>query len=238
VIEAINLIIDDAIACAKRHAPKEMCGVVIIRQGKVAFKECRNIGKEDTSFTMHPQDYLEATRIGEVIAIVHSHGYHHVEPSDADLTACEMSAKPWLIVNTAGNSKLVLPSGYKAPLIGRTWAHGIHDCYALLKDSMQEMFGVQLLDYNRNVEWWINGENIIKENFQNTGFVRLLDSPLQHGDVVIMQVASKVPNHCAVWLQGNYILHHCFGRLSTRDVYGSSWQKLTVLHLRHQDLIK
>lgn len=231
--EIIYGILDDAVSSALIAAPREMCGVAIVKDGKPKFIECRNIGNDNDFFYMHPQDYVEAANQGEVIAIVHSHGAHSTEPSDADLTACEKSRKPWLIVNTAGKSTLIMPTGYKAPLIGRTWAHGVHDCYSLLRDSLLEIIGTPIIDFERGVNWWERGENLIVDQYEKAGFKRLLDHSLKHGDVLIMQVGSKVPNHCAVWLDGNYILHHCANRLSSRDVYGASWQRLTVLHLRH-----
>jgi cell wall-associated NlpC family hydrolase len=48
-----------------------------------------------------------------------------------------------------------------------------------------------------------------------------------------MQVASPVPNHAAVYLGDGLILHHLQGRLSSRDVYGGYWQKVTTHALRH-----
>lgn len=234
MIEALNAILADAVSSALIAAPREMCGVAIVKNGKPKFIECRNMGDDNDFFYMHPADYVAACNEGEVIAIVHSHGAHSTEPSDADLTACEKSRKPWLIVNTSGKSTLVFPNGYKAPLIGRTWAHGVHDCYALLRDAMVKIIGVAIPDFERGVNWWAKGENLIADQYEQAGFKRLLDEPLKHGDVLVMQVGSQVPNHCAVWLEGNYILHHCFGRLSSRDVYGASWQRLTVLHLRHE----
>ena len=48
-----------------------------------------------------------------------------------------------------------------------------------------------------------------------------------------MQVASPVPNHAAVYLGDGLILHHLQGRLSSRDVYGGYWQKITTHILRY-----
>jgi cell wall-associated NlpC family hydrolase len=51
-----------------------------------------------------------------------------------------------------------------------------------------------------------------------------------------MQVASPVPNHASVYLGDGLILHHLQGRLSSRDVYGGYWQKVSTHALRHPDL--
>jgi hypothetical protein len=54
------------------------------------------------------------------------------------------------------------------------------------------------------------------------------DDNLKVGDCFLMQVASPVPNHAAVYLGDGLILHHLQGRLSSRDVYGGYWQKVTT----------
>jgi len=56
---------------------------------------------------------------------------------------------------------------------------------------------------------------------------------LKVGDCFLMQVASPVPNHAAIYLGDGLILHHLQGRLSSRDVYGGYWQKVTTHILRH-----
>ena len=47
-----------------------------------------------------------------------------------------------------------------------------------------------------------------------------------------MQVLSNVPNHAAIYLGGDVIGHHLYGRLSGRDVYGGYYKKHTTHVLR------
>jgi cell wall-associated NlpC family hydrolase len=51
-----------------------------------------------------------------------------------------------------------------------------------------------------------------------------------------MKVASSVPNHAAIYIGGDIILHHVYGRLSNRQIYGGYWRKHTTHHLRHKSL--
>jgi cell wall-associated NlpC family hydrolase len=52
-----------------------------------------------------------------------------------------------------------------------------------------------------------------------------------------MQVASPVPNHAGVIDADGHLIHHCHGRLSSRDVYGGYWRHVTTHVLRHRSLI-
>jgi cell wall-associated NlpC family hydrolase len=57
---------------------------------------------------------------------------------------------------------------------------------------------------------------------------------LQYGDAILMQLASPLPNHAAVYLGDQLILHHLQGRLSSRDLYGGYYLKSTARVLRHE----
>jgi cell wall-associated NlpC family hydrolase len=72
------------------------------------------------------------------------------------------------------------------------------------------------------------------DNFATAGFAVVDPDDLRVGDVLLMQVHSEVPNHAAIVLGDGLILHHLQGRLSSRDVYGGYWQKITTHTLRHQ----
>jgi proteasome lid subunit RPN8/RPN11 len=206
-----------ALAHAAKEFPREACGLLVIQKGREVYCPCRNIGVGTDQFVIHPEDYLAADRQGEIVGVFHSHPNLPSEPSQADLVACEATGLPWFIVSfPAGQWALIKPEGYVAPLVGRQWAHGVLDCYALVRDWYAQERGIDLPDFERFDEWWKRGLNL--------------------GDVLLMQVASPVPNHAAVYLGDGLILHHLQGRLSSRDVYGGYWQKVTTHALRHPDL--
>lgn len=47
-----------------------------------------------------------------------------------------------------------------------------------------------------------------------------------------MRSKNGVPNHAAVYLGDGLMLHHMYGRLSSRDVYGGYWREVTRLVVR------
>jgi proteasome lid subunit RPN8/RPN11 len=228
-----DTVLADIRAHAEREYPRESCGLVIIVRGRRRYIPCRNIALRNEHFVMHPQDYAAAEETGAIIMVVHSHPNLPAVPSEADLVGCERSGVPWLIISwPTGTMHEFSPTGYKAPLIGRQFHHGVLDCYSLIEDYYAQELGIVLPEFERGDEWWLKGENLYLQGFAQAGFVRV-DELTQH-DVLLIQVASPVPNHGAIFLGDGCILHHQMHRLSSRDVYGGWYRKCTTHILRHR----
>ena len=221
---------------AKDEHPRECCGLVCVVKGRRRYFPCRNLAATpDEHFVMDPVDYANAEDKGEVVAVIHSHPTMNPKPSEADLVACEKTGLPWHIVNPLTEEwGFCEPSGYQLPYVGRVFAHGVVDCYSLCRDWYAREWGLQLRDYDRRDQWWEQGQNLYLDNFQKEGFRQIPIEELQRGDALLMQLSSPVPNHAAVYLGDQQVLHHVQGRLSSRDVYGGYYLKNTACALRHE----
>lgn len=227
-------------ALALKHAmteiPREACGVLIIERGHEVFVPCRNLSPFRDAFMICPEDYANAEDRGEVVRIIHSHPYSRATPSEVDRVSCEASGVPWSIVSVPnGDWHDFNPTGYRAPLVGREWAHGLLDCYSLIRDHYREAMSIELPDFERDYEWWFKGQDLYIENFAKAGFREVPIESLQVNDVLLMQVMSPVVNHGAVYLGNDQMLHHLHRRLSCRDVFGGYWRKHTVKVVRHEN---
>lgn len=232
-------VINAAYRHAQATAPKECCGLVIVKDNKQLYKECTNISSVIDEFIICPQDYAKYEDEGIIVGIVHSHYGTPPEPSQADLVGCERSKLPWLIINfPVGNYKIIEPTGYIAPLEGRQFLHGVFDCYSIIKDYYKQILNIDLPEFSRKQEWWLSGDNLYLDNFEKAGFVEVDVNNLEEHDGIIMQCRSPVPNHAAVYLGNNVILQHLTERLSGKDIYGGYWQKSTVKAVRYKGLIK
>ena len=221
---------------AKAEAPREACGLVIIKNGRQVYKPCKNLAGSTDQFILDPNDYDKADQEGEIVAVIHSHPNISAKPSQADLVACEASGLPWFICGIPSEHwEYIEPSGYQAPLIGRQWSHGVLDCYAIIRDWYKLEKNIELLDFERRDEWWKIGENLYLDNFEKAGFRKTTLDKLQKGDVILMTINSSVPNHGAVYLGDNMILHHVHGRLSTRDIFGGYWLKNAMVYLTYEN---
>ena len=101
-------------------------------------------------------------------------------------------------------------------------------------DWYKRELGIQLGDYFRRDQWWDKGENLYLENFEKEGFTEIPIMEVKRGDLLLMQLASPVPNHAAIYLGDQVVLHHVQGRLSSKDVYGGYYLKNTACALRHE----
>lgn len=234
-----SAILDEVRAHAAECAPRECCGLAVVVLGKLRYWRCRNdyAGSDDV-FVLNPDDYARAEDAGAVVGIVHSHVGLPPEPSMADKVAIEHWGLPWLIVNhPVGTWQVVEPSGFKAPLLGRPFAHGVLDCYSLCRDYYRETCGLILPDFPRAKYWWeLPGQNLYLDHFREAGFFEIDERDLREHDGILMQAGADRPNHAAIYIGDQRIIQHVLGRLSSRDVWGGWWRKNATHFLRHEAL--
>jgi proteasome lid subunit RPN8/RPN11 len=226
-----------ALAYAQAEFPREACGLVVVVKGKERFWPCRNISDlGGDQFIMDPEDYAAAEREGEIVAIFHSHVNLPPLPSEADKVACEATGLKWYIVGIPNLMWAEFePTGYEAPLVGRVHCWGTLDCWTIVRDWYRRERGIELINLPRAPNFWKRGENILGDNYKRAGFVAVPeDEPLEVGDVILMQTGdSPFPNHVALYIGDDIILHHAENRLSSRDVYGGWYKKHTVKVVRY-----
>lgn len=222
---------------AYEQSPAESCGLLVTKHRKMSYVLCRNIAQTNEQFVIHPDDLANAEAQGDIVAIVHSHPSTPPEPSQADLIGIERTQLPWIIVNPHTRTYTeTFPTGYVAPLVGREFLHGVSDCYSLVQDYYKQKLGIVLPDIEREVNWWLKGNNLFKTKYESCGFVEVRSDQMQLHDWLVMQISSPVENHGAIYIGQNQILHHLSAKLSSRDVYGGYWRKCTTRVLRHREL--
>ena len=226
--------------------PSECCGVIVNKE----YIPCRNISDHKDQFEIHPEDLAKAEDMGEIQAYVHSHPNASARASEIDLIQIELHEKPWVICAYPDiEFQVYEPCGYKAPLVGRNYIHGIQDCYSIVRDFYDRELGIKLIDFEREDAWWESKENksLYLDGFGEAGFIEVGD--IQYGDVLLCRVGrTEHVNHAVIWLGdqtelkseqtescvgSSIILHHPYGRKSVREVFGSQWQERVAKVVRY-----
>lgn len=205
---------------ALKEAPQECCGVVLVKKGKRKYYPCTNISKEPDSFIIDPVEFTKLSLQGDVEYIVHSHTSGN-EPSEHDIQACNVLKIPYLIYYLETDSfGTYYHEGYNK-LIGREYIFGEQDCFEAARDWFL-VHGV-IMPPRKN----------FIDNCQDTNYNymenEVLDWPvlkvnnLMYGDILLLSVFSKKPNHIAIYLDNDIIYHHAVNRLSCRENMYPIW---------------
>ena len=224
--------------------PNEACALIVGVGKKARFFPCANLSSEPrTSFRLDPADYARAEDTGEILAIWHSHVDTPTTPSDADRAGCEATELPWLIsaVHKQGETfehhkpVILEPNGFQMPYLERPYIFGTFDCYSLVVDYYEREYGIKLdrMVNHRIEQWWRKGHDLIGDYYAAQGFVEVSNDTWNEGDVLAFGINSTIPNHVAIYVTGDIILHHMVNRLSRRETCGGYWRSHLTHHLRH-----
>lgn len=229
---------DSIMQHAKQCSPEECCGIVIAYKGRLLYVPCTNVAKDKLSgFEIDAKDYVYASSLGEPLAIVHSHPYGAPVMSPHDIISCRRTGLKWIIVNPQTEEvQEYMLADTSIPLYGRSYAHGVSDCYSFAIDYYRETLGITLPDFPRVEEWWDKGFNMYRDYFYEVGFREIPKDEIRAYDGLLMTITSTVMNHGAVYLGDNLIGHHLYRRLSSKDVYGQFYRNRTKMAIRHKDL--
>ncbi|EIQ1664952.1 phage tail protein, partial [Salmonella enterica] len=198
------MINDDILTHAKRCTPAESCGYVVKTAFETVYLPCENISAEPGMyFRMSPEDYIRASFLGEVVALVHSHPGDGGQPylSTVDRTLQIQSGLDWWLVSDERIHKFrCVPH-----LTGRQFEHGVTDCYTLFRDAYH-LAGIDMPDFDREDDWWSQGKSLYLDHLEATGFYRVDPEDAQPGDVLICCFGSPTPNHAAIYCGNGELL--------------------------------
>lgn len=230
-----------------RNFPNESCGLIYKKGTKGIAVECKNISNDpEHNFLISADDYAKILCEGEIVGCWHTHCGSDAKPSAADRQSCENTEMPWFIgevhktkdgVIFKDKIEVITPTGFIQPLEGRTYCYGVFDCYTLVRDYYKMNFDIDLGEFAREDDPWLERKGFFAEKAAELGFERVKEEP-QVGDVFLIQMGNTGdPDHVAIYIGNDKILHHIIGRLSGTAIYGGSyWQEHTISQWRHKDV--
>jgi cell wall-associated NlpC family hydrolase len=116
--------------------------------------------------------------------------------------------------------------------INRPFLHGIFDCYSLVRDFYLREWGLWLpANIQRTFGWWDEGENLYVDGAPQYGFEPVND--LKRHDLLVMKFG-PVPNHGAIYLGDNKVMHHIGGRFSCVEDLGRKYKQSIAIIYRNR----
>lgn len=233
---------------AKKHAieafPEESCGWIIrdeyipsknIADDPVNHKEGDNTcGCRLCMFRVDKKDV--AKYLPKADMLIHSHPNGPLWPSQCDMASQMKMGLPWGIIpveeGRAGDPEIWGDTLPIPELLGRTFMHGIRDCYSIIRDTFRmgkerlAMDGITknwpfdpiyLADCPRDDAWWEGDDDLYTTNPIKWGFVDVKFEDIKPGDVFLTSIRSEKLNHGGLLISNDLIMHHLPQRVSRRE---------------------
>lgn len=169
----------------------------------------------------------DAIRAADAEVFFHSHPDGFDCPSEADMLYQQQLGIPFVIQPWPTGPAFCFGDMLEpAPLLGRAFRHGVHDCYSLVRDWYRGKGIETLQDQARGWEWWMKKppDDWYTANFPSAGFEPIpIGEATREGDVLLFAFRYPVLMHAALVLDAALVMHHLSGtsptdytRLSTR----------------------
>lgn len=217
--------------------PEEGCGIILNKRGKLKWIPCKNDAEDPLNYFKIPaEEYIKASMMGDIYAIVHSHPDDENGLSEKDIAVSNFLGIPYIAYSVPGFTKFIhTPEKKDTPLLGREYDFGTNDCYSLVRDYYRIKLNTIIPAIEFEDNWWLKGLNYFDDLYDSFGFIEV-EEPKEH-DVIIFSVLSKVPNHCGIYLGEGIFMHHAENRLSCRESLYSGWNKNITRYMRCKKFI-
>jgi cell wall-associated NlpC family hydrolase len=125
-------------------------------------------------------------------------------------------------------------------LVGREFTGiGRQDCFDLGIAFFRDNFDIVVPNFARPHDWQSDKLDLISKVAPLAGFDRIDEwkpKDLRPADVLCLAIGEAKPNHFAIYLGDDLILHHLFGRRSDTAPFRDIWRTRTAYVLRHPDV--
>jgi proteasome lid subunit RPN8/RPN11/uncharacterized protein (UPF0248 family) len=228
----------EIIELAKNNPKEEICGFIYADQdANPQIRPCINIAENKSEeFEIDVNEYLKVScRIGtSILGVYHSHpttaGF-----SKADIECAEETAIPFYLYDLEADKwHEYIPSTYKPAIECVPFVLGFNDCYGLVRSYFRLNKNIYLPDYDRDESYSHEEEGILLNNFDKEGFKEISISDIKIGDVIVFKTDKALPQHGAVLVEPQIILHHPRNALSRREMLTDRWLSRVSLVLRRK----
>ncbi len=220
---------------AKEEEPRECCGFIVEKMG--AYK-AKNISQEKGKFKINPEDFLSASKLGEILAVYHSHLKEDESRfSEYDKFNSILHDYIYILYSLRDNSFSRFDPSLSNfnQYIGKTFKIGESDCYTLMRSFYQKELNISLNDYHRDGQWQTYLDRLFDSNFEREGFIEV--TSLKKYDCILTKSRKNInSNHIIIYLGNDLILHQPPNSYSRIEEYTEKHKKITNKIIRHHEL--
>lgn len=224
------------IALAEANPTEEICGFIYhcINEPAKLFP-CKNIHPHpQDSFEIHSDDYIAVMNMGILLGVYHSHpkigGF-----SDDDLnTSNEMNLPFYMYCVEDKTFREYIPPEYKLDLLGQFFVLGFRDCYEIPRIYYRQNFKIYMGDYDRDESFSHEEKEMIMQNYEKEGFVKINSADIKEGDVLIFRSEKILPQHFGVFVGNSHFIHHPRDMFSTKEILTDRWLSRLKGVFRHK----
>lgn len=213
--------------------PEEVCGLFLKNVNNISFYKCKNISYHKKEHCiLNPLDYVKASKLGKIIA--HFHSQDEKFPSLLDSINAFNHNIYSIIYSWKYDVFSILEPKLKEYL-GLEYSSGENDCYSLVRNYFKNELNIELKDYNRKGKWWEYDPTMILDNFSEEGGIPISYGDIKKNDVIVFNLDGVVC-HFAIYLGGDFVLHHPYNDISVISELTENYKKRIAMVIRHKDL--
>jgi cell wall-associated NlpC family hydrolase len=124
-------------------------------------------------------------------------------------------------------------------LVDLPFIWGAQDCLSLFRRFYADNFGISIRNYARPIDWSSDRLDLMGLCYEREGFEKITEwkaKDVRPGDVLCMSIGESNPNHFAIAVGNDWLVHHLSGRMSSKEVFRDFWRNHTSYILRHPDV--
>lgn len=234
----INYIKDHAL----EENPFECCGILYHEEntGLTKAKRARNCSdKKSISFSLHPNDYFEASLLGKIKAIYHSHTNGNPNFSLKDKEHSLKHKINFLLYDIKSDAfKFFDYKENTEQILNEKFQWGKSDCISLVQRYIEKEKGYRLilpeeLD-SRDSKWANKNLNIVSKTFNlNKHALTQVDfsstEDLRSCDILCFSLKRNI-DHFGVYISNNNFFHHKVGKKPNCENIDQYFNKLTQVY--------
>lgn len=213
--------------------PNECNGLIVKNGESYQVFRCKNLSYHPCDHSiLSPLDYINAEKQGKIVA------YYHSQESDfASLMDSYTSyyQNIFSIIYCWKSKKFYVLEPKLKDYLNKDFEIGVNDCFSLVCNYYKDNLGIDIGNYYRNNNWYIEDSGIIKRNIEKENFRIVKDvKDMEINDIILFGDKDDIV-HMGIYLGNDMLLHHPRHGKSSIEYMNHHYKSRIALIVRHNN---